>query len=104
MLLELFLSLTIISLASLVGVFSISVKNIDKYLEHLVSLSVGALLGGAFIHLIPELAKEGLVGELSIFILVGIILFFVLEKFIFLAPLPPHRTQTLIFFIHEPSG
>ena len=40
-------------------------------------------MGGAFIHLIPELAKEGLVGELSIFILVGIILFFVLEKFIF---------------------
>lgn len=83
MLFELFFSLTIISLASLIGVISISIKNIDKYLEHLVSLSVGALLGGAFIHLIPELAEEGLIGELSIFILVGIILFFVLEKFIF---------------------
>ncbi|HNV01608.1 MAG TPA: ZIP family metal transporter [archaeon] len=83
MLFELFLSLAIISLASFVGVLSISIKNINKYLEHLVSLSVGALLGGAFIHLIPELAESGLIGELSIFILVGIILFFILEKFIF---------------------
>lgn len=83
MLIELFLTLLIISLASFVGAITISLKKIDNYLNLLVSLSIGALLGGAFIHLIPELAEEGVIAEMSIFILTGIILFFVLEKFVF---------------------
>jgi len=49
----------------------------------LVSLSVGALLGGAFLHLLPELLEEGILKELFIFVLGGILLFFVLEKFVF---------------------
>ena len=85
MLFELFVSLFIISLVSLVGVVTLSInkKKLDKSLDLLVSLSVGALLGGAFLHLLPELLEEGILRELFIFVLGGILLFFVLDKFVF---------------------
>jgi zinc and cadmium transporter len=85
MLFELFLSILIISLVSLAGVFTLSIKKnkLDNYLDLLVSLSVGALLGGVFLHLIPELVEEGIFADVSIFVLGGILLFFVLEKFVF---------------------
>ena len=85
MLIELFVSIFIISLVSLIGVVTLSIgkKKLDKSLDLLVSLSVGALLGGAFLHLLPELLEEGILKELFIFVIGGILLFFVLEKFIF---------------------
>lgn len=51
----------IVSLVSLIGVFTLSLneKILRKYIFLLVSLAVGALLGGAFIHLIPESFSEG---------------------------------------------
>lgn len=55
----------------------------EKALIYLVSLSVGTLLGDAFIHLIPE-AYEKIENKnhVPIFILSGILLFFILEKFV----------------------
>ncbi len=46
----------IISLGSLVGVFTLSIKEmwLQKILLTLVSLSSGAMLGSAFLHLMPE--------------------------------------------------
>ena len=56
---------------------------IRKILLLLVSFSTGALLGDVFIHILPELGEEtGLTLTASIFILSGILLFFILEKFI----------------------
>ena len=85
MLIELFVAILIISLVSLLGVFTLSInrKRLDNSLDLLVSLSVGALLGGVFLHLIPELVEEGVFSDVSIFVLGGILLFFVLEKFVF---------------------
>jgi zinc and cadmium transporter len=85
MLIELFIAILIISLVSLLGVFTLSInrKRLDNSLDLLVSLSVGALLGGVFLHLIPELVEEGVFSDVSIFVLGGILLFFVLEKFVF---------------------
>ena len=85
MIIELTFFLIITALISLVGAITISIKkdNLNKYLDLLVALSVGALFGGAFLHLIPELAHEGHLEEVAIFILVGIMLFFILEKFVF---------------------
>lgn len=78
------LSVIVVSLVSLVGVFTISIKEeiIRKYIFVLVSLAVGALLGDAFIHLIPE-AFEMSSSPLSVSLLIvsGIIMFFALEKF-----------------------
>jgi len=75
----------IISLVSLVGVFSLSIKEeiLKKYINFFISLAIGALLGDAFIHIIPEAFKSNLGANLaSILIIAGILLFFVIEKFI----------------------
>lgn len=77
------LSVLGISLVSLIGVFTLSMN--DRWLKAsvfaLVSLAVGALLGDAFIHLIPEAyetSTDVLLTSLSI--LAGILIFFILEK------------------------
>ena len=80
------LSVFIVSLVSLVGVLtiSISVEKLKKLLLFLVSFAAGALLGDAFIHLIPESYIENSNASLiPFFILLGIILFFILEKILF---------------------
>jgi zinc and cadmium transporter len=78
-------SVLIVSLISLIGVFTLVIKRkqLSKILLWLVSFSAGALFGGAFIHLLPEVVKEyGFTALVSTFLLAGILLFFVLEKFI----------------------
>lgn len=80
-----FISVIIVSLVSLVGVFSLSFKDevLKKYINFFISLAIGALLGDAFIHIIPEAIKSNLGVNLSgILIIVGILLFFVIEKFV----------------------
>ena len=78
-------SVFVVSLISLIGVITLSVKikKLEKVLIYLVSLSAGALFGGAFLHLLPEVIKEtGFNLKISYFILGGIVLFFILEKII----------------------
>lgn len=80
-----FVSVLIVSLVSLAGVFSLSIRDevLKKYINFFISLAIGALLGDAFIHIIPETFKSILGSSLSgILIVVGILLFFVIEKFI----------------------
>jgi len=78
------LSVVIISLISLVGVVAIAIKKdlLNRVLFFLVSFSVGALLGGAFIHLLPEAFENGLGIYVSFYVLLGILVFFVMEKFV----------------------
>jgi zinc and cadmium transporter len=80
-----FLSISVISLVSLAGAFTLSLRGekLKKTLLYLVSFAVGALFGDALIHLIPE-AFEKINSRISISLLVlaGIFLFFILEKFI----------------------
>jgi len=74
-----------VSLISLVGVFtiSISIERLKKTLLFLVSFAAGALLGGAFLDLFPEVKSENLPAiNLALFILLGMIIFFILEKII----------------------
>lgn len=80
-----FISVLVISLVSLVGVFTLSIREelLKKYIFIFISLAVGALLGDAFIHLIPEaLANSSDQTFTSILIIVGILLFFIIEKFL----------------------
>src|SRR4030042_5952481 len=79
------LSVLIISLVSLIGVFALSVnqEKLKKILIYLVSFAAGTLLGDAFIHLIPEAYESfGNIGAIPIYILAGILIFFILEKFV----------------------
>ncbi len=75
-------STLIISLASLLGVFTLAVKKhkLEQFLLYFVALSAGAMMGGAFLHLLPE-ALESLSSE-TVFALVlaSFSAFFILEK------------------------
>ncbi len=78
-------SVIIVSLISLVGVFSFSLKEelIKKYVGLFISLAVGALLGDAFIHLIPQSFEKIKNNTLTgILIIAGILIFFIIEKFL----------------------
>ena len=81
--LYLILSVIIVSLISLIGIlyFFIEKNKLYRSLIYLVSFSAGALLGDAFLHLIPEAYENSSNQHLiSIYILLGILLFFILEK------------------------
>jgi zinc and cadmium transporter len=79
-------SVFVVSLISLVGAVTLSLdaRRLERIVFLLVSLAVGALLGGAVIHLIPH-AYEALEGDgtlVGLLVLVGVLAFFVLEKFL----------------------
>ena len=78
-------SVTVISLISLIGVVTLSLNKtkLKAMLLFMVSFAVGGLFGDAFIHLIPESFRNlGTNIKTSLFILVGIFIFFILEKFV----------------------
>jgi zinc and cadmium transporter len=57
-------------------------KTLNKILLYFVSFSVGGLLGDAFIHLLPESIELNNGLYLSFYILLGLIVSFIVEKFI----------------------
>jgi len=58
-------------------------EKLKRMLLYLVSFSAGGLFGDAFIHLIPEAAGESGFGlQVSLYILIGIIASFIVEKFL----------------------
>ena len=71
-----------IALIAFIGIFTLLLKEklLNKILLILVSLSAGALMGGAFLHLIPEAVEKSQGTDIFLFVLVGFILFFVIEK------------------------
>lgn len=76
-------SVLIVSLVSFVGILFLSLKEdkLKKYTSVFISLAVGALLGGAFIHIIPESFENfGNPSSVGILIIIGILIFFILEK------------------------
>jgi len=77
-------SVVVVSLISLIGVLTFSLKeeNLKKILLYLVSFSAGGLFGDAFIHLIPQAAEKSFGLHVSLYILLGIIVSFVVEKFL----------------------
>ncbi len=79
------LSVLVVSLISFVGVFTLAVKeeNLKKWLLSLVSFSAGALLGDVFIHILPEMAEQGWPEYAGFYLMFGIFIFFILEKFVF---------------------
>jgi zinc and cadmium transporter len=75
----------VVSLLSLTGIILLSCKEdvFRKYISLFISIAVGALLGDSFIHLIPEaFADIENTNAVGLLIIVGILSFFVLEKFL----------------------
>ena len=79
-----FVSVLLVSTVSLVGILLLSIhdKVLQKMLLHLVSFSTGALLGNVFVHLLPEVVKQSDLERGLIMVVVGIVLSFIIEKFI----------------------
>lgn len=78
-------SVFLISLVSLIGVLALSLNRdrLAKLTLFLVSFAVGGLFGDAFIHLLPESFQElGTNLSVSLYVISGILIFFVLEKFL----------------------
>jgi zinc and cadmium transporter len=79
----------LISLVAFIGALALSLREqlLNRILLVLVAFSAGALIGGAFLHLIPEALLKIGVAEASIvttfqYLLVGFCAFFVLEQLI----------------------
>lgn len=72
----------IVSLISFVGVICLALKEniLNKILLVLIGLSAGALMGGAFLHLLPEAVEKSIGLNVYLFVLIGFILFFLIEK------------------------
>ncbi len=78
----------LVSLIAFIGVVTLALKenSLSRILLFLVSLSAGALMGGAFLHLIPEAVEGAMHGTehagdtVFIYVLFGFILFFLMEK------------------------
>ncbi len=83
-LIQILISVSIVSLISLVGILIfLKERIIKKYLFYFVSFAAGSLLGAAFLDLLPEALENGFKESIPLFILLGILLFFVLEKFLY---------------------
>ena len=79
------ISVALVSLLSLVGIITLSLREnrLRKILLFLVAFAVGALFGDVFIHLLPEsFEKIGANLTSSLLVIVGFLIFYVLEKFI----------------------
>ncbi|MDP3957143.1 MAG: ZIP family metal transporter [bacterium] len=78
-----FVGIFVVSVISLIGVFILPSREdiLRKYIFLFISLAVGALLGDAFIHLIPgAFEKSSNATVTGVLIILGTLLFFILEK------------------------
>ena len=76
------ISTIMITFIAFIGIFTLSINEniLKKIVLVLVSLSAGALMGGAFLHLIPESIEEANESNIFIVVLIGFIIFFIIEK------------------------
>lgn len=74
----------VVSLISLVGIFTLLLKDklLDRMLILLIGFSAGALIGGAFLHLLPEALESGESQIIFSYLILGFIFFFILEKYL----------------------
>ena len=84
-LIQILVATFLVSLIAFIGIFVLLIRRelMNRALLVLVALSSGALLGGAFLHLIPEtLEQEGSDEDIFLYLLLGFCLFFILEQFL----------------------
>ncbi|HWE26572.1 MAG TPA: ZIP family metal transporter [Polyangia bacterium] len=74
---------TLVSLLSLLGIFTLSWRpeRVVRLAVYLVSVAAGALIGDAFLHLIPETYERmGIRWSASLLVIAGIVVFFFVEQ------------------------
>ena len=75
----------LVSLISLIGIFTLGVKTkiFDKILILLVGFAAGGLIGGAFLHLLPEAIEQCGCDLVFIYALIGFSVFFLMERYLY---------------------
>jgi zinc and cadmium transporter len=75
----------IVSLISLIGIFTLAIKGrlLQKILFCLVGFSAGALIGGAFLHILPEALEKTASTPVFYYLIGGIVLFFLMERYFY---------------------
>jgi zinc and cadmium transporter len=79
------ISTFIVSLISLIGVFTLAIKEklLQRILFCLIGFSAGALIGGAFLHILPEALEKTKGSAVFYYLIMGLVLFFLLERYFF---------------------
>lgn len=76
----------VLSLISLIGVFALLIRDdlLKKILIFLVAFAAGGLIGGAFLHILPE-AMEYFKDptQLFLYVIIGFVFFFLCEKYFY---------------------
>jgi zinc and cadmium transporter len=74
----------VVSLISLIGIFALLLKEkfLDRILVLLIGFSAGGLIGGAFLHILPEALEEYQdPPRIFFYVIIGFLSFFVLERY-----------------------
>lgn len=73
----------IVSLISLIGIFALLFKEkiLNKILFPLIGFAAGSLIGGAFLHILPEVLEKTQDMIIFYYLISGIILFFIMERY-----------------------
>lgn len=76
-------SVIFVSLISLIGLFTISLKKefLNKIILILVAFAAGSLLGAAFFEILPEAVEHG-EENIFAFVFLGLMMFFIMERYI----------------------
>ncbi|HEY3583485.1 MAG TPA: ZIP family metal transporter, partial [Casimicrobiaceae bacterium] len=61
---------------------SVTLNISPAWIPHFVSFAVGALLGAVFLELLPHALESGNVASVMRTVLIGLLAFFLLEKFV----------------------
>jgi zinc and cadmium transporter len=79
------ISTFIVSLISLIGIFTLAIKDelLHKILFCLVGFSAGALIGSAFLHLLPEALQKTRSIPVFYYLILGLVLFFLMERYLY---------------------
>jgi zinc and cadmium transporter len=75
----------LVSLISLIGIFTflLKEKQLHRILFYLIGFSAGALIGGAFLHILPESLERNSSMFVFSWLIGGIVLFFLMERYFF---------------------
>lgn len=79
------ISTFLVSIISLIGAFTLAIRKnlLDVIIFSLIAFSAGAMIGGAFLHLIPEALEKSNHQAVFTFVISGFVLFFLLEKYLY---------------------
>jgi len=75
----------LVTLLSLIGIFTLSLKQnfLEKILFCLIGFSAGALIGSAFLHILPEVLEKTKSEFTFYWLILGIVLFFSMERYFY---------------------